>query len=202
MFNSQEIDKILKIKGEVRGVVFHTDAKYILENKGEEGLKAVNDNIKKINLPISYGSNMSDIKATSWYPLSWRILSLLIIKDTFGWQDKDIIAMGEAAPKYSFIVKVLLRYFISLEKTFSETGKYWEKHYSIGKLLAPIIDVKNKHLVIQLHDFKIHKITCVYFLGYFKTIAYLVLKTEKMVIKETKCIFNNDAYHEYDIKWE
>ncbi len=199
MLSKQEINQILKIKGKVRGAVFYTDAQYILEIKGEEGLRAVNSNIKKINLPISYGP---EIKITDWYPLSWRVLSLLIIKDTFKWQDKDIVTMGEVAPKHSFIVKILLRYFISLEKTFSEASKYWEKHYSTGKLVASKIDIENKHLVIQLYDFKIHEIMCIYFLGYFRTIANLVVKTNKMTIKEIKCMFNSDVCHEYDIKWE
>jgi len=199
MLDQKEISQILKIKGEVRGVVFRTDATYVLEKEGEKGLRAIEKEIKKIKQPISYGT---EIKATGWYPLSWRILSLLIIKDTFNWQDEDIIAMGETAPKHSFVVKILLRYFVSLEKTFSETGKYWEKHYSIGKIWSPVIDIKKKHLVVRLQDFKTHKILCTYFTGYFKTIAKMVVKTEKITIRETKCMFRGDPYHEFVINWE
>jgi len=76
------------------------------------------------------------------------------------------------------------------------------KHYTISKLEAPEINVKEKRLVLRLVDFKIHPILCVYFRGYFKSIASLVVKTDKMTIKETKCPFSGDAYHEFVIEWE
>jgi len=199
MLNDKEIAEIMQTKGMARGVVFYTDAEYILEKKGKAGLKKLEEEIKKTGQPISYGK---EISATSWYPLSWRILSLLVIKDIFNWEAKEIIEMGFAAPKHSFIVKTILRYFISIEKTFSESAKYWEKHYSVGKLWAPDIDLKNKRLVIRLKDFKIHPILCTYYFGYFKAIAGLVVKSEGMTIEETKCAFKGDPYHEFVIKWK
>jgi len=194
-----QIEEILKIKGQVRGSVFQTDAKYILGKKGKKGLKALESAIKETGQPISYGE---DVKATAWYPLSWRVLSLLTIKEIFDWDDRDIVEMGLVAPKYSFIVKTLLRYFVSLEKTFSESAKYWEEHYSVGKLEAPEIDLKKKRLVLHLKDFKVHPILCTYLTGYFKTVAQLVVRSENMSIKEGKCMFKGDPYHEIIITWE
>ena len=194
-----QIGEILKIEGQVRGAVFQTDAKYILEKKGEEGLKTLESVIKETGQPISYGK---DIKATAWYPLSWRVLSLLTIKEVFDWNDQEIVKMGLAAPKYSFIVKTLLRYFVSLEKTFSESAKYWEEHYSIGKLEAPEIDLEKKRLVLHLKDFKVHPTLCIYLTGYFKAVAQLVVRTENMSIKESKCMFKGNPYHEMVITWE
>lgn len=194
-----QIEEILKIEGQVRGAVFQTDARYILEEKGEEGLKMLEAAIKETGQPISYGK---DIKATAWYPLSWRVLSLLVIKEVFDWGNQEIAEMGLAAPKYSFIVKTLLRYFVSLEKTFSESAKYWEEHYSIGKLEAPEIDLEKKRLVLHLKDFKVHPILCIYLTGYFKAVAQLVVKSESMSIKETKCAFKGDSYHEIVITWK
>jgi len=199
MLNKEEIKELMKIKGQVRGVVFQTDANYVLAKKGEAGFKKLEMAIKETGQPISYGKK---VKATSWYPLAWRVLSLLTIREIFNWGDKEIIEMGYTAPKYSFIVKALLRYFVSLEKTFSESAKYWQEHYSIGKLEAPQIDVKGKHLVLQLKDFKVHPILCDYFKGYFKAVALLTVRTKKMTIRETKCVFKGDPYHEFVIDWE
>ncbi len=199
MLNSEEIRKVLKIKGMVRGVVFRTDARYVLETKGEEGMKMVEAEIQKAGQPISYGSG---VKATKWYPLSWRILSLLTIQEVFHWGEKEIFEMGEAAPKYSFIIKTLLRYFVSLEKTFIESAKYWEEHYSVGKLEAPEIDVRGRHLVLQLKGFEGHPVLCLYLRGYFKTVALLAIRTKSMTIKETKCVFKGDSYHEFIIDWK
>lgn len=189
----------MKIKGKVRGVVFQTDGRYVLETKGEKGMKTLEAAIKKTGQPIKYGK---ELKATSWYPLSWRILSLLVIQRTFNWGEKEMFAMGQAAPKYSFIVKMLLRYFVSLEKTFKESAKYWQEHYSVGKLEAPVIDIEGKRLVIHLKDFKMHPVFCMYSKGYFKAIAKLVVRTEKMTIKETECMFKGDDYHEFIIEWQ
>ena len=199
MLNNKEISEIMKIEGKVRGAVFQTDARYVLEKKGKKGLEMLKEEIKKTGQPISYDEKIS---ATGWYPLSWRVLSLLTIQRIFNWGEKEIFDMGTQAPKYSFIVKALLRYFVSLEKTFTESAEYWEEHYSVGELGAPEIDIKGKHLVLRLKDFKIHPILCPYFKGYFKAIARLSVRTERMTIKETKCMFRGDPYHEFVIDWE
>lgn len=34
-----ELENLMKIKGEVKGVVFQTDADYIFKKEGEQGLK-------------------------------------------------------------------------------------------------------------------------------------------------------------------
>ena len=200
MLEKKELEDILKLKGDVRGAVFQTDAKYVLEKEGEAGLKRLEKEIfERTGQPVKYGK---EVIATNWYPLSWRILSLVFVKELFGWDDKEIFKMGLIAPKYSFIVKTLLRYFVSLEKTFAESSKYWREHYSIGALYSPEIDIENKRLVIQLKDFKIHPILCHYFRGYFKAIANLTLRTNKIDIKEDKCAFKGDPYHQFIITWE
>ena len=199
MLNKNTIEEILKIEGETRGAVFHTDIQYVLEKKGEKGLSKLKNRLKDIGYEKIHSK---EIKDTGWYPLAWRVISLLAIQETFNWKEKDIFNMGMSAPKHSFIVKTLLRYFISIEKTFKESAKYWEKHYSIGELRAPEINVKDKKLVLQLLDFKIHPIFCGYFRGYFKAVASLVVKTDKMTVKRTKCVFEGDSYNEYVITWE
>ncbi|MBU1292354.1 hypothetical protein KKH07_02685 [Patescibacteria group bacterium] len=199
MLEDQEIQKILEIKGLVRGVVFQTDREYVLEEKGEAGLKKLEEEIKKTGQAIKY---RKDFKTTDWYPLGWRILSLLVIQETFDWGEQEIFKMGEVAPKHSFIVKTILRYFISLEKTFAETAKYWEKHYSIGKLEAPEIDIKKHHLVLRLSDFKSHPILCIYYRGYFKSLTSLIIRASQINIQETKCVNKGDQYHEFVIDWE
>jgi len=199
MLDKNTIEEILKIKGEVRGAVFQTDASYILEKEGEAGLEKLKAAIAKTGQPIKYDK---EVKATGWYPLGWRVISLMTIKDVFGWDDQEIIKMGFSAPKHSFVVKTLLRYFVSLEKTFEESSKYWREHYSVGELHAPEIDIKGKRLVIQLKDFKVHPILCAYFRGYFKAIAGLVVRSESMNIIEDKCSFKGDPYHQFIISWK
>ncbi len=199
MLNKKDIEQILKIEGKTRGVVFQTDMEYVKQKKGQAGLDQLKKAAREMKCPLPYEE---DIRATAWYPLSWRVLSLVLIKDVFDWGEKEIFEMGISAPKHSFVVKTLLRYFISIEKTFVESAKYWQEHYSIGNLSAPEIDSKNGRLVIRITDFKVHPALCAYFKGYFKTIARLVVRSENIKIEESKCAFRGDPFCEYIIEWD
>ena len=110
MINKEELNKLIETEGEVKGVVFQTDAKYVLEKEGEAGLKKIEDKIKEVGLSIDYKSGAMDS-----YPIGLRIASLLLIKEVFSWPDSEIRNIGATAPKTSFIVKLLMKimlYFI------------------------------------------------------------------------------------------
>ncbi len=199
MLDKKEVEQILKIEGKTRGVVFQTDAEYVKYKEGKEGLAKLKKAAQKLPQPLPYGK---EVRATAWYPLGWRVLSLLLIKDLFSWDDQDIFEMGMLAPKYSFVVKTLLRYFVSIEKTFVESAKYWQEHYSRGNLSAPEIDSENGRLVIRISDFKVHPILCLYFKGYFKTVAQLVVRSDNISVRESKCAFKEEDFCEYIIEWD
>lgn len=198
-FTKEEINNLLSSSGKVRGVAFHTDAEYVLQKKGKEGLLKVEEELKNIGCPIDYEKN----EATGWYPVGLRIISLLAIKKVFNWGDKEIESMGKAAPKYSFIVKMLLKYFLTIAMTYKESPKYWVKHYTVGKIETPGYDLKKKYFLIRLKDLKIHPVLCTYLGGYFITLSQYLLKgTKKNKVEETKCMFKGDPYHEFLITWE
>ncbi len=199
MINAEEVEKLMALEGRCRGAVFQTDGQYIINQKGRAGMEKIKELGKKIGQPIPYGK---EVQATRWYPLGWRVISLLMAQEVFGWGERDLFDMGCEAPKKSFIIKTILRYFISIEKTFAESSKYWEKHYSVGFLTAPEISEEEKTLVLRLEEFNVHPILCPYFRGYFKGLANLVIRTDKITIKETKCPFKEGGYHEFVIKWE
>jgi hypothetical protein len=195
----EKVRKILAIPGKVKGVAFHTDAEYVLQKKGEAGLSKVEEELRGIGCPIGYKKN----EATGWYPLGLRLVSLLAIKKAFDWSDKEIENMGKAAPKYSFIVKMLLKYFLTVEMTYKESPKYWVKHYTVGKIETPGYDLKKKYFLIRLKDLKAHPILCTYLGGYFVTLSqYLLKNTKDNKVKETKCMFKGDPYHEFLVTWK
>lgn len=194
----EEIKKIMEIPGKVRGTVFQTDAEYIKAKKGEEELARVKEELKKINCPIDY----EKIKATGWYLIGLRLVSLLAIQKVFNFGAKDIEDMGNAAPKYSFIVKSLLKYFLTFPLTYKESPKYWGKHYTIGRLETPGFDFKKNYYIIRIQDFKIHPILCIYLAGYFVRMGQLVLRGSNFKVQETKCMFPGDPYHEHVVRWK
>jgi len=164
MLNKEELDKLLKIKGEVKGVVFQTDTAFIIKKEGEEGLEKLKKRAKELGYELPYGK----AKAMTWYPVGLRPISLLLMKDTFGWTDKDIRELGYYTPSVSFIVKVLMKFVVSLKKIAQKSGEYWRKHYTIGELGLIKFDEKNKELVLRQTNFEIHPIMYVLFEGYYE----------------------------------
>lgn len=109
--------------------------------------------------------------------------------------------MGHSAPSNSFVVKIILRYFVSFKKTCIEAATYWGKHYSVGDFKTEEFNPKEKRVVYTLKNFKTDPALCTYLKGYFKAITELTNKSKNISIKETKCIFKNDECHRFEIRW-
>lgn len=199
MLNKEELQTLIKnIKGKIRGVVFQTDAKYVLSKKGEEGLQKLQERAKEMGLAIDYRK----AKAMEWYPVGLRIASILLIKDTFEWSEEDIMEMGKAAPKTSFIAKFFFKLFLSVKKLAKEIPSYWKEHYTEGSLEPVELDIKNKKIVLHLQDYKLHPLFCKYLEGYFETVMALTRKSGKASVKEIKCMHrDNTSYHEFLVQW-
>lgn len=196
MISQKDLKQINKLKGKVRGETLRTDIKYVENSQGKKEAEKVKKEMKKIEPDLDYDK----IEGTTWHPLRWRILSLLLIKNYFDWDEKEIMKMGYAAPRNSFIAKVVLRYFVSFEKTCREAPNYWEKHYSVGKLEIAKFNRKERKMGYILRDFSGHPVLCVYLKGYFKSIVELASKN-KASVKELKCTYRGDKYHHFEIYW-
>ncbi len=190
--------ELMKIKGNVRGAVFETFGIYIKNRKGEAGLRKVEEKIKELGYDLNFG----DISPMKMYPDALESIVLLTVKEIFNWTDDDITEIGKTTPKYSFIVKLFVRYFISPQKGYEAVPKYWDKHFDFGKLEAPEYNEKEKYCVIKLKEFKIHPIFCVFFTGYIETFAGMIVRGENLRAKEVKCAHRGDPYHEWIIKWD
>ncbi len=193
----EEVEEIMKTPGKVRGVVFGTDARYISDNRGEEAIKEVEQKLEEWGNPIVY----KDINHMDWYPIGLRALSLLAAKEVFDWSDEDITKMGHSAPAHSFVVKLLMKYFLTLKQTHEKSPSYWTKHYTVGTLKATDYDEEERSCALQLWDFNIHPILCSYYLGYFRKISELGAQQEITGIEEKDCSHKGGPYHEFIIRW-
>jgi hypothetical protein len=194
----EEAEKLMKIKGNARGEALRNHFIYIRYKKGEDGISKVEEKMRELGYPLTF----KEIKPLEWYPTVLGILIILAAKEVFNWKDSDIFDMGNSAPKYSFIVKLLMKYLLSPKKTFKESPKYWKKYFDFGDLKTVEFNEKEKYLVIRIIGFNLHPITCVFHSGYFLRIMQFVVKSEKTTIEETKCVHKGDPYHEYIIKWQ
>ena len=195
----EEIKKLMEIKGETRGVTFTIDRDYILKNKGEEGLKKLEDELEKLGYPIEY----KKIETFAYYPVGLRALSLLVIKKVFEFDDKKIEEIGFFGTRSSLIAKFFIKYVFSLQKVFFQEGqRIWREHWTIGEIVPAELDEGKKYAILRLKDFNLHPIYCVFLKGYLSGLFSMVIKSPRITCQETKCSFKGDEYHEYLIKWQ
>jgi hypothetical protein len=182
------IQELLKAEGKVKGTVFQTDRDYVLQEQGPDGLEKVKKRAKELECDIPYET----ADAMRWYHLGLRVASLLIIRDVFKWPDSKIFDMGYTAPKNSFIVRVMMRWFINFKTFIEKIPEMWKKHYTIAELEVVSADIGKKEDTLRLKGIKIHPILCVYLTGYFLRMHRYVLGP-KVTNEHTKCMFRGDA---------
>jgi hypothetical protein len=193
----KEIERTKRIEGNGIGAAVLSHLHFIREKKGEEGVKKVQARLKELGYDIDFDK----IKAMEAVPLSFSYLVVLAAKEIFGWQDKEIFEMGNSAPKYSFVVKMIMKYLISIKKMFQESPVAWEKHYNVGKLESYKLNEREKYMVLRLrHDCP--PTICTFYRGYFLRIVQYGVRSGKINIEETKCPNRGDAYHEFLMRWE
>ena len=195
IISKEEFEEFIKIKGEVRGLGLQTEAKFISEKKGKEALKKLEDEMARLGHPYS------DIKTMEFYPLGLIALALLTIKRLFDFTDKDFQELGAFEAKASLIVRLFMKYFISLDGMVKEVPKMWRKYYSVGDFKVMDLKKEEKEVVLRIENFKVHPILCQVFIGYFSSLMRMITKSDHITCQETKCVHKGDEYHEFFMKW-
>jgi len=195
--NDEDINKILNTKGEVRGVVFKTDRKFIFDKAGDEGIKKVEAELQKMNCPFNYEEEADNM---SFYPIGMRVLSIVAISKALNLEKDDVVQMGRNAPKFSLMIKFFMRHFLSAEKIMEKAGEMWKKHYTAGRLEAVEMNTEEKFVRAYIHEIDLHPVLCDYLSGYFSSIIKMGVGEETKA-EEVKCIHRGDNYHEFIIRW-
>ena len=199
MIGNKEVQDLLKKQGDARGAVFQTDADYILMSGSRGDLLKVENKLKEWGVDLCY----KDVKPMSWYPAAWRVLSLIAIKDSLGWDGARIREMGKNAPKVSVIVKLFFKLFPDIEKFAQQIPNYWRKHYTIGELKVVELEKDKQTMLIHLKDFSFHPVMCQYLEGYFEQATKLTRPEDSLVTaEEAQCSFrDNVPYEAYRLSW-
>lgn len=190
--------KLMEIKGEIRGIVFKTDVTFILKEKGEEGLKKLEAEMERLGYPFKYNA----IKTSEFYPIGLRIISLLLIKQIFGFSEEKIEEMGSLAIKFSPLLRIITKLFLNFEKIFFSRGpELFKKILRVGEIIPVIIDTKKKEAIIRFKDLDLHPIYCRYLKGGLSSFFKVATGVQTITCQETKCTFQGDEYHEFLLKW-
>ncbi len=185
-----------EIKGDTRGISMKGDFAYILHKKGKEGLKKVEEEMAKLGYPVTY----NNLKEIGFYPMKVEAMTFLVMKKLFGFDREEFVKMGEFNSKVSLIVRLFMKYFVSLELIAREAPRFWRKYYSVGDLKVVEINKKERYIIIRVENFRHHPLHCATVEGYIISLIKMVLGKE-VSSEETKCVHRGDEYHEFVVRW-
>jgi len=196
MFGFEEAQENMDFRGICRGVVFKTDEEFIIREKGLGEVKQVEARLNAFGCPLIY----EKIKTMDFYPLKWRIASLVAIKNQFNFSNDKIKEMGMTAPKFSLITKIFIKYFSSISLMAEQAPSIWKRHYREGELTVAVINENSRLAILKLTNLNIDPLFCVYLSGYFSTMLQMVTGST-VICRETKCFYSGDDFHEYELTW-
>lgn len=189
-------DELMKIKGEVRGIAPKSHVQFVVEEKGEEVFKKVEDKMTELGHSVKY----KNIRPMSFYPIGLEAVTLLVVKELFNLSDEELREIGEYQTKISLIIKLFMKYFVSMKVVAQKAPIMWRKYYTVGDLKVVELNEEEKYVILQIKDFKIHSPYCRMLEGYFASVVKMIVN-ENADCKEVKCPFKGDNYHEFLIKW-
>ncbi len=193
------IDEIMSQPGNVRGEVFRTHAHFIKYKEGEEGVLMVEDKLEEFGYPIK----LESAKTSDWHKEALSASVVVVAKEIFNWTEDDVYEMGNFAPKQSFIVKMFIKQFVSINDIFQKADQYWKKHYDFGGIEIGEFNEEERYITVKIKDYRFHELLCgPYFKGYLNRIAQFSIKSDKIETEQIKNVFHGDPYNEYLIRWD
>jgi len=194
----EEAERIMKIKGNVIGAVFKSYEHLIKEVLGEKGIGMVEKKMKEANCPFEF----KKISSFSWYPESHACIAALTMLEVFDWDESKAFDIGYDAPSHSILVKLLIRYFRSIETTVQNFPKYFKRHVDFAEMKCDQFYPDQKKAIWKIYNFKkFHPVVYEYIRGYLTKIAEMTTSSKNIKIKQTKSLFRNDPYDEFEITW-
>ncbi len=192
------VRELMRIEGEARGIHFKNDADFILKEKSEVDLKKVEEELKKNGCPLKY----KNIKNLGFYPIGWRAISLLAIQKVFSWNDEDMRKLGKFATNVSFIIRLYMKFFYSIEMIVNKAPKIWSEYFTKGQLAISDYNEKEKYAIIEIKNFALHPVYCRVLEGYFENFIKMITKTKEAKCQEKKCTFTGQDCHQFEIIWK
>ncbi|MBD3207938.1 MAG: hypothetical protein GF370_00605 [Candidatus Nealsonbacteria bacterium] len=195
--SKEEIKQIMEKEGETRGVAIKSHADFVIKEEGEEGLKKIEERMQELGQPTDF----KKISKMKFYPIGLEVIALLTIKEVFGFDEEKIKEMGSFESKTSLLVRIFMKYFVSIKEAASQVSVMWKKNYTKGELRVEDLNQEEQYVKLELKDFSFHPIHCLTLKGYFSSVVKMIVNSEKITCKETKCIHRGDESHEFLVQW-
>ena len=179
-----------------RGTLFIANAAFVKKIGGDDGLAKVEASLAK-RWP---GFKFAAVGEKDWLPLKMRVDFLETCKAELGWDDRRIFQMGEEAVKYSFIVQILMNYFMSIQKALAHGPEIWEQNYRAGRI--KVLENTKDMGRLAIYDLKFSPILCTYLAGYFHGVGLRIAKVQSIEVLEEKCVHKGADHCEFAFKWK
>lgn len=194
----EEVQRIAKINGNVHGSILKAYYQFIIDNIGDDGAKKVEKRLKELGLKITF----KDAFTFKWYPKAYSSLICIAFLEIAGWDEKDAFKVGYAAPAYSLLTKILMKYF-STERILQNANFYWRKHFDFGEMKCVEYDKEKRYAILRLYGFKkYHQTVYIYILGYLTRLIEMTTKSKNVKVKQIKSLFSGDSYDEFKVEWK
>jgi hypothetical protein len=194
----EEANEMMKVKGDIRGAVFKAFYSYIIDKKGEEGVRAVEKKLKELGHPL----DLENIKSFQWYSQAFAAIVCLVILETFDWDESAALDMGYNGPLFSTAAKLLVKYFTTPEKGFRQIPKVWRQHVNFAEPKIFKYNKEKKYSLFRIEGYKkFHPVVYEYMKGFILRFTELLLNVKGAKIKQTKCLFWGDPYDEFRVTW-
>lgn len=194
----KEVERLSALLGQERGIDYNNMYRVIKAIKGEEGIQEIKKALNEINFEIPDDKKYNDY---AYIPegLSW-ILYVAAVK-TFNWSEKDIEELGGKLVLSSPMLRILIKYFLSLEKTIKRAVESWRKKSTVSSLELVNFDKKNKKMTLRLTNYDMHSTVCSLLMGSYTKVVELASGSKNVKARESKCAFQGDSFHEFIITW-
>ncbi|MBD3208450.1 MAG: hypothetical protein GF370_03275 [Candidatus Nealsonbacteria bacterium] len=194
--SEQELEKIKKAEGEIRGMSFLIIKDFILRKRGEQGLEKIKEAMVEVGYPLRFDK----ISSTKFYPIGSLIAVFLVIQKLFDFEDKDFEEFGRFRAKSSPFIRIYMKYFVSMDKIVREAADMWKKSTTVGSVKIVEYDKEKKRLRAQIRDYETTQKQCIFFKGLLSGL-FSNLTGKDPVCKETKCTYRGDDCHEFLVTW-
>ncbi len=196
VISKEELNKLMELRGESRGISLKGELKFILNDQGKDGV----EKIEKLTTELGYPIKHEEIKAMDFYPLGLEGIILLGARRILGYDDEKFQEMGKFESKMSIVVKLFMKYFYSVEKLIKKVSDMWGKSCTVGEFKIIEHSEEKRFAILRLEKFELVPAHCQNLIGYLSGVVQMVVG-RAVVCEETKCTFRGDEYHEFLVKW-
>ena len=186
----------------IPGVIF--DHIKFLDNRFGEGS---GEKVIKEMASLGYDLDVEEIKNKYSVPASLFIAFLVVGKRLFDMNDEDMRQMGKEEARFSFILRFISRFLVSLKTIMKNCDTFWKKYFPEGGEMCLVsFEEEERKIVVELSDFVGHPDYCRFLEGYITQLFRLASGKEGEV-REEGCyfedVFNQDkeAKHRFVINW-